>query len=272
MITLHRALLLTLVSSSVAFAGDPAAPPAEPAPAPTAAPTVEPPAPVAPAPIAAPAPIPAPMSDPAPAAESRDYPIEVAPNRDPKFGLEAHIGVQGTEWSSFHPNGRAQTVGITGRMQFTRALALDLGVTHSYEGGTRYFYAYDEESDEDVDGMEIHTTMVTERLDLGLRAELPISEWVRPYAKVAGVGALHVARLDEDIEDPENTTALSQLGLSGGVYVAGGVATPLRIHNQIHFVPSMELGYSLLTPVGLGDLGSVKQGGLTFRFSAGVSF
>ena len=116
------------------------------------------------------------------------------------------------------------------------------------------------------------TTLLTERLDLGVRAEAPITHWFHPFAKLAAVGALSVARLDEDTEDPTNLTQLSRAGFNGGGYLAGGVAFPIHVRHQVHIVPSLELGYSLLSPIALGNLGSLQQSGVTFRFASGVSF
>lgn len=272
MITL--ALLFTTSFSTLALAGD-----ADPAPAPAT--PAEPAAPLAiPAP-ATPAAAPAPAATP-PAAGAA--PIEIIdPPVDPRFGLELAVGAQGTSSSSFDPDGVRTTFGVTGRLQLTRALALDLGITHSLNGGSRSFYDetsaayYDDEEyyDDCYDcytDLYASTTLLTERLDFGLRAELPIWKAFRPFAKVAAVGALDVARLDEDTEDPENPTQLSRVGFTGGGYFAAGISTPIHVKHQMHIVPSIELGYSAIAPVTLGDLGALKQSGFTFRFSSGVSF
>ena len=285
MITL--ALLLTTSFSTFALAGD-----AEPAPA-TAAPTAASPADAA---LAIPVPtLPAapPVAAPeaaAPEAAAPEAAAEAPPRSHPRFGLEVAVGAQGTGTSSFDPGGVRGTFGLTGRLQLTRALALDLGLTHSLNGGTRSFdvesadsaaYYEDEEyQDEEYyddcydcyPSLYASTQMMTERLDFGLRAELPIWSAFRPYAKVAAIGALSIARLDEDTEDTENPTQLSRAGFTGGGYFAAGFSTPIRLNDTMHILPSVEAGYSAIAPVTLGDLGAIKQSGCTFRFSSGITF
>lgn len=252
-----------LALASLSFADDTVAPPppAESAP-------VTPPDPMPPVPVAAPAPPPAPLAPAEPVAM-----VPLDPPTDPRAAVDVHIGVQGGPSSSFAPDGVRRTIGLSARCFFTRAIGIDIALTHSLDGGSRYSYNYSEESDYYYeDGLSVSTTLATERLDLGIRAEAPLLSWFHPYAKVAAVGALSVARLDEDVNDPENLTQLTQVGFNGGGYFAGGLAFPIHVKNQVHIVPSLELGYSALTPIGLGDIGSLAQSGVTFRFASGVAF
>jgi hypothetical protein len=184
-----------------------------------------------------------------------------------------HIGLQGTAESSFDPQGTRDTLGLEARIKLHRVLDLDVGLVHSYNGGRRYLSdptMMDEEYYYETNA-SLSTTLLTERLEAGAELHAPI-KWCQPYAKVAVVGVVSVARLDEDVDDPSNPTQLTRSGFTGGVYLAGGIAVPIPLKNQVHFVPRIEVGYSALAPVTLGDLGSLRDSGFTARLSTGVSF
>jgi len=250
-----------------AFAGDPTlAPEAAPtsAPAPAAAPV---PAPVAEAP---PTPVAAPVAPVAPQAEL----VRLDPPTEPKITLQLGIGTQRVPYASFAPNGVRTTVALSGRYHFNRWLGVDAALVHARSGGSREFYndSIDDSGDEDYAYQSVNTTLWTERLDLGIALEVPVTAWFHPFARVAAVGAINVARLDEDTSDPTNLNQLSQVGFDGGGYFGGGLAFPIPVKHQVRIVPSVEVGYSALTPVGLGELGSLADSGFTARFAWGVSF
>ena len=59
-------------------------------------------------------------------------------------------------------------MGLTGRYQLTRALALDVSLVHSYDGGSRGYSYVDESVDSYYESDSyVSTTLVTERLDVG---------------------------------------------------------------------------------------------------------
>jgi len=177
-------------------------------------------------------------------------------------------------YSSFAPNGVRTTVTLSGRYHLNRWLGVDVALVHARSGGSREFYneSADYYEDEDYAYQSVNTTLWTERLDLGIVLEVPATRWFHPYAKVAAVGAVNVARLDEDTSDPTNLNQLSQVGFDGGGYFGGGLAFPIPVKHQVRIVPSAEVGYSALTPVGLGEIGSLADSGFTARFAWGVSF
>jgi len=257
-------VLASLAFVSTAHAEEPVAP--------AAAPAAELPGalPVAPTPAA---PVEAAPAAPAPAAPAEESLANLDPPTERTYELAVHIGLQGTAESSFDPRGTRNTLGLEARIKLHRMLDLDVGLVHSYNGGRRYLYdqtLMDEESYYETES-SLSTTLLTERLEAGAELHAPI-KWCQPYAKVAAVGLVSVARLDEDIEDPSNPTQLTRSGFTGGVYLAGGIAVPIPLKNQVHFVPRIEVGYSALAPVTLGDLGSLRDSGVTARFSTGVSF
>jgi hypothetical protein len=219
------------------------------------------------------APDPAPVAAPATAAPTQEPMTNLDPPTERTYELAVHIGLQGTVDSSFDPRGTRDTLGLEARIKLHRVLDLDVGLVHSYNGGRRYLY--DQTMMEDAYYYEtessLSTTLLTERLEAGAEVHAPMN-WFQPYAKVALVGLVSVARLDEDIEDPANPTQLTRSGFTGGVYLAGGIATPIPLKHQVHFVPRLEVGYSALAPVTLGDLGSLRDSGFTARLSTGVSF
>lgn len=277
------ALSLLVVASPLARAEDAPAPAtaATPAPAPAASPAAAPDASPAASPEAA-----APAASPeaaaptaaAPAAAPAATLTPLDPPTEARFQIGAFIGSQGAHSSSFNPRGGSATVGLTGRATLRRALDLHVGLVHSASGGTRYFEStddvvYDEYgyAYEDTTSLEASTTLTTERVEAGLTAYAPW-EWFQPFARVDGVAAVAVARMDEDTEDPENPTQLTRVGVTGGVYVGGGFATPIRIKHQVHLVPALEAGYTALAPLTLGDIGSLRRSGYTVRFSTSVAF
>lgn len=268
-------MISLLLLALPAFAGDPTpapeAPPAPAAPSSTAAPApvAAPAAPEAPvAPVAAPAASVAPVASPGEL-------VRLDPPTEPKVTLQLGLGTQRVRGSSFAPSGARTTVALSARYHLTRWIGLDLALVHARSGGNREFYNesadyYDE--DEGYAYQSVNTTLWTERLDLGIALEVPATKWFHPYAKVAAVGAINVARLDEDTSDPTNLNQLSKVGFDGGGYFGAGLAFPIPVKHQVRIVPSVEVGYSALTPVGLGELGSLADSGFTARFAWGVSF
>lgn len=264
-------MLASLAFVSTAHAEEPVAPAAVPtAELPGALPVAPAPAPAA---AVAPEAAPVPATAPAPAAPAQESLANLDPPTERTYEIAAHIGLQGTAESSFDPRGTRDTLGLEARIKLHRVLDLDVGLVHSYNGGRRYLYDQTMMDDEYYYETEasLSTTLLTERLEAGVEVHTP-NKWLQPYAKLAVVGVVNVARLDEDIEDPSNPTQLTRSGFTGGVYLAGGIATPIPLKNQVHFVPRIEVGYSALAPVTLGDLGSLRESGVTARLSTGVSF
>ncbi len=221
--------------------------------------------------------LPAFAADPAPeATPAAPAPVLVRldPPSEPKVTLQLGIGTQRVPHSSFAPNGGRTTASLSGRYHLTKWLGVDVALVHARTGGNREFYndSDDYYADEDYYAESVHTSLLTERLDVGVSVEVPVTVWFHPFARVAAVGAINVARLDEDTSDPTNLNQLSQVGFDGGGYVGGGLAFPIPVRHQVRLVPSLEVGYSGLTPVGLGDMGSLADSGLTARFAWGVSF
>lgn len=262
-------ILASLSFVSTAHAEEPVAPAAAPA---AELPGALPVAPTPAAPVAPEAaPIPAPA--PAPAAPAEESLTNLDPPTERTYELAVHIGLQGTAESSFDPQGTRDTLGLEARIKLHRVLDLDVGLVHSYNGGRRYLYDQTMMDDEYYYETEasLSTTLLTERLEAGAELHAPI-KWCQPYAKVAMVGVVNVARLDEDVDDPSNPTQLTRSGFTGGLYLAGGIAVPIPLKHQVHFVPRLEVGYSALAPVTLGDIGSLRESGVTARLSTGVSF
>lgn len=257
-------MLASLAFVSTAHAEEPVAP--------ASVPTAELPGalPVAPTPAA---PVEAAPAASAPAAPAEESLTILDPPTERTYEIAAHIGLQGTAESSFDPRGTRDTLGLEARIKLHRVLDLDVGLVHSYNGGRRYLYDQTMMDDGYYYETEasLSTTLLTERLEAGVEVHTP-NKWLQPYAKVALVGVVNVARLDEDIEDPANPTQLTRSGFTGGAYLAGGIAVPVPLKNQVHFVPRLEVGYSALAPVTLGDLGSLRESGVTARLSTGVSF
>ena len=257
-------MLASLAFVSTAHAEEPVAP--------ASVPTAELPGalPVAPTPAA---PVDAAPAASAPAAPAQESLTILDPPTERTYEIAVHIGLQGTAGSSFDPRGTRDTLGLEARIKLHRVLDLDVGLVHSYNGGRRYLYDQTMMDDEYYYETEasLSTTLLTERLEAGAELHAPI-KWCQPYAKVALVGVVNVARLDEDVDDPSNPTQLTRSGFTGGVYLAGGIAVPIPLKNQVHFVPRIEVGYSALAPVTLGDLGSLRESGFTVRLSTGVSF
>ena len=257
-------MLASLAFVSTAHAEEPVAP--------ASVPTAELPGalPVAPTPAA---PVDAAPAASAPAAPAQESLTILDPPTERTYEIAVHIGLQGTAESSFDPRGTRDTLGLEARIKLHRVLDLDVGLVHSYNGGRRYLYDQTMMDDEYYYETEasLSTTLLTERLEAGAELHAPI-KWCQPYAKVALVGVVNVARLDEDVDDPSNPTQLTRSGFTGGVYLAGGIAVPIPLKNQVHFVPRIEVGYSALAPVTLGDLGSLRESGFTVRLSTGVSF
>ena len=276
-------MISLLLLALPAFAGDPTlAPEASPTSAPAAAPAPAPVAEAPPTPVAAPATSTAPVAPVAPVAPQAEL-VRLDPPTDPKLTVQLGLGTQRVPYSSFAPNGVRTTVALSGRYHLNRWLGIDVALVHARSGGNRQFYDdsidYDYSDDEDYyyedddfAYQSVNTTLWTERLDLGIVLEVPATRWFHPYAKVAAVGAVNVARLDEDTSDPTNLNQLSKVGFDGGGYFGAGLAFPIPIKHQVRIVPSAEVGYSALTPVGLGELGSLADSGFTVRFAWGVAF
>lgn len=244
------------LAESVTMPGQPTPPPAEPGPT-----TATTPAPTA-------------------AVSSVASPVE---QLEPRPTVEISL-ITGTQWlgrSSFDDEGQRTIVGVGFRYLLNRHLSVDAAFSHTSSVGYLGFSSsaddpyssyYDDEGYAYENDGSVRTAMSTERLDLGVRGTLPVTRWFHPFAKVAAVGTLNPASLDEDPEDSENINALSTIGVTGGGYAAAGVSFPIRLRHQVSLIPSFELGYSVLAPLKLSDWGEIRQSGATAKLSAGVTF
>ncbi len=232
------------------------------------------PAPVAaPAPVTAPSPVTAPVTpqQAAPIAPEEAAPVPLDRPTEARFRVRVVLGAQGDPNNRFmDTSAPLSTVGIGAGMQLQKHLALDVDLTHAYQSGTHSF--------NDATGMDqaasasATTTLWTERLDLSLLAESHLGSSFQPYARLSAVGDLGIARLDEDTSDPQNLTQLTSVGFTGGGYAGGGLAFPFRVDQRVRVVPALELGYTVLAPLQVGDLGALRESGFTFRFSSEVRF
>ncbi len=109
---------------------------------------------------------------------------------------------------------------------------------------------------------------------LGLKVDVPVAVWFRPYATAQGQGFRGMVRLDDDLYEDDNPNQIEQADFSfGGI---GALGTDFRVpfkDGAWALASYLELGYGYAAPLDFGDLGELDGlHGVVFRWGVGVRF
>jgi hypothetical protein len=116
-----------------------------------------------------------------------------------------------------------------------------------------------------------NTSIDINRFGLGVKGDIRVGSWFRPYGIVEGLGVSTTARLDDDPEHDDNVTQLKEGGLSGGVYGALGAEFLISL-GSLALAPYLELGYGYVAPTSFGNLGKAAFWGFSGQAGWGVRF
>lgn len=141
--------------------------------------------------------------------------------------------------------------------------------------GSRIDALADPETGMATGGAEVTATFASNQVALGARVDTTaIGEWVRPYATIAALGVQGTARFDDDAEDPESPGQVAYGGFTAGGIGALGLAGRFAPARGVDAGGQLwaEVGYAGVLPLGLGELGALRPGGVVFRTGASVIF
>ncbi len=112
-----------------------------------------------------------------------------------------------------------------------------------------------------------------EMLSVGAKADVRVNDYFYPYLTAQGALVVGTVRLDDDSGADDNLGQRKQGGTTGGGLLAIGAEVPVALGSSgIALAPYLEVGYGLLAPMALEDLGALKLGGFTGRAGFGVRF
>jgi hypothetical protein len=181
-----------------------------------------------------------------------------------------------TAWNRFSTSDMYGTYGLRVGVAFHPRIAAIAGWQHGVSGVTIYTGDFESEEyyEEGEEGGVISTGFYGDQFTLGLKGDVELAKWLHPYATVQAVGLRAIARLDDDQSDDENPGQVQRSGFTGGGLVSLGVDFPIGLGkaNTIAIAPYTELGYGLLAPLKLAELGSVQMRGFTGRVGVGLRF
>lgn len=125
-----------------------------------------------------------------------------------------------------------------------------------------------------VGGPEYVAAFTTDTFGLGARLDADIGEVFSPYVAVQGLLMRGRARFDDDADDPDSPGQTAYAGVAPGLLTVGGVE--LSSPNVAGFAGEgfvhLEIGYGVVAPLALGDLGSLQPRGVAVRAGTGFRF
>lgn len=284
--------------STLSFAQDPQSPETpetpetpEPQEHPPSDPPVEEPAPVEPATLT-PVPVPEVTEEstaiPEESPEEPSLPVVPEPpsREDPlPFGVNVEFGWLNNSSPAYdvlaETNGM-MSFGLSGGARFARNLVA-VGGWHQvrqgaevYAGGgySTYSYASTSTADADFESQQLvfRSSVVSNELTLGLRADIPAEDIVFPYVSAQGMLMSSVIRLDDEPKDRRNPTQVKESAMHLGGLLTGGLELRIPPESRVQTSLSAELGYCYLSRASFGDLGDMRPGGFVARLGWGVRF
>ncbi len=147
-----------------------------------------------------------------------------------------------------------------------------IGGWHHGKKGMRL--GFDESWEDDEEAYGFASVFYGDSFTLGLKADVPVAVWFRPYATAQGLGLRGMVRLDDDLSEDDNLNQIQQADFSLGGIGALGVDFRVPFKDGAWALASyLELGYGYAAPLDFGDLGELDElHGVVFRWGAGVRF
>ena len=188
-------------------------------------------------------------------------------------------GAHDDSWYLFSDNPRIASYGARAGLRLSERL----GLVGSWSRGARGQTIYLEDGDtyEDLGSFDLAFKM--NQLGLGIKVDLDVNPWVRPYGLLQGTAMLGSVFMDDDDEDDDNANQVRYGGVGpGGFAGLGAEFFGSRAESRVRFVGTLEAGYSNTFPMkftakgddqvadlSIGDLGF---NGLSIRVGTGVRF
>lgn len=189
----------------------------------------------------------------------------LAADREVSFEVGANGLTAEDNWFLFSEQDSLTTLGVRVGHPVMDRLAVIAGWHHGAHGTHVSLQGTDE--------APLAAACYADAFTLGAKADWDVAAWFRPYAAVQAVGQRTLVRLDDDIEVDDNPNQIQRAAFSPGGVAVGGV--DLRVpfaQGRMAVASHLELGYQLLTPADLDELGSLETRGLVFRWGLGMRF
>jgi hypothetical protein len=181
-------------------------------------------------------------------------------------------------WFLFSEKDTLTTVGLRLGYPIHDRLAVVAGWHHGARGthvstGEYYedeYYYYDEEDEEPG---SLAAAYWADDFTLGLKADWDVAVWFRPYATVGFASQLTTVRLDDDTSVDDNPNQIERRAFSPGALGAAGLDFRVPFaQGRMAAASYLELGYQVLSPADLEELGKLQARGLVFRWGIGMRF
>ena len=188
----------------------------------------------------------------------------LAADREVSFEVGANGLTAEDNWFLFSEQDSLTTLGVRLGYPVMDRLAVVAGWHHGAHG-THVALGTDEDS--------LAAAYYADSFSLGAKADWDVAAWFRPYATLQALGQRTLVRLDDDTGVDDNPNQIERAAFSPGAAALGGLDFRVPFAQGRMAVASyMELGYQLLTPAELDELGSLQTRGLVFRWGLGMRF
>lgn len=168
-------------------------------------------------------------------------------------------------WSLFSENDALTTVGVRLGYPVHDRLAVVAGWHH----GTTGTHVEIGDAEDSV----LAAAYYADDFTLGVKADWDVASWFRPYATVAAAGQRTMVRMDDDTSVNDNPNQIQRAAFCPGALAAAGLDFRLPFaQGRMAAASYLELGYQLLAPADLEELGSLQTRGLVFRWGVGMRF
>lgn len=176
-------------------------------------------------------------------------------------------------WYLFSESDMLPTVGLRVGYPVMDRLAVVAGWhhgasgTHVQLGDEAYYY-------EEYEGSStLAAAYYADDFTLGVKADWDVATWFRPYATVAFASQLTRVRLDDDTSVDDNPNQIEKSAFSPGALGAAGLDFRVPFAQGRMAVASyLELGYQVLSPADMEELGTLQTRGMVFRWGVGMRF
>ena len=164
------------------------------------------------------------------------------------------------------------SIGMRAGFAFHDRLSARLGWQHVRQGA-------DVSVGEEQSDSHISSAFYGDELSLGVRADVPLGDFVLPYVSVDGLGFRAKVRFDDDATDEDSPGQVEETAFAPGALAMGGAELRIPIGRlyptskaELALGLNLEVGYALVGQLDFGDLGQMKPGGLAVRSGVGIRF
>jgi hypothetical protein len=193
----------------------------------------------------------------------------------PRFGAMVELGSVRNDdltYDLFSDTNALFGWGLRGVMRPASRVELRAGYHNVRHGASVYTGDYYDDTDYYSSASYLQSAFYGHEVTLGVRADLSIEDVLLPYVAVDGMLLAALVRLDDDPQQRDNPGQVSAFGVAPGAGLVGGAEIRLPPGSNLQFSVNLEVGYTVLGRMDLGDLGSMRPGGLTVRSGAGIRF